>query len=92
MECEKLETLEDYVKKYPEGFDIPDHLRPPEFPKKPDCRRCPKGYIIPEQTKAEIQLKGAEDKIKKQEETINTLLAHLSKLTEQVNQITVKLL
>ena len=86
MDCEeKLETLEDYVKKYPDGFDIPDHLRPAEFPKKKDCRRCPKGYIIPEQTKEEIQ-------IKKQEETINTLLAHLSKLTEQVNQITVKLL
>lgn len=85
MECDKLETLEDYVKKYPEGFDIPDHLRPPEFPKKKECRRCPKGYIIPEPSKEEIQ-------IKKQEETINTLLDHVKRLTEQVNQLTLKMI
>ena len=85
MDCDKLETLEDYVKKYPEGFIIPDHLRPPEFPAKPDCRRCPKGYIIPEPTKETIQ-------IKKQEETINTLLDHVKRLTEQVNQLTIKMI
>lgn len=37
-------------------------------------------------------IKAQEEKLLKQEDTINTLLAHLTKLTEQVNQITVKLL
>lgn len=86
MECEKLETLDDYVKKYPEGFEVPEHLRPDGFPPKTGtCRRCPKGYIIPEPTKEEI-------KIKKQEEDIKKLLDHVARLTEQVNQITLKMI
>jgi hypothetical protein len=43
---------------------------------------------VQEQQKTIEELK---DTSKKQEETINTLLAHLTKLTEQVNQITLKM-
>lgn len=90
---EKLETLAELLEKYPNGFPMPDHLRPPEMlPKPPPCKYCDCGYIIPEPTEEELKSKAQEEKIQKQQQTIDTLLSHLTKLTEQVNQITVKLL
>ena len=89
METEKLETLAELLQKYPNGFMMPDHLRPKEMlPKPPPCRYCECGYIIPEPTEEELKIKAQEEKIQKQEDTIETLTGHLAKLTEQVNLLT----
>ena len=77
-----METLAELLQKYPDGFMLPDHLRPKEMlPKPPPCRYCDCGYIIPEPTEEEL-------KIKAQQKTIETLTEHLTKLTEQVNLLT----
>ena len=98
METEKLETLAELLQKYPNGFPMPDHLRPPEMlPKPPPCRYCECGYIIPEPTEEELKMKAQQAKIEEQSLAINTLTdsvktltEHLTKLTNLVNELSTK--
>lgn len=95
---EQLDELKVLLEKNPNGFLIPDHLRPACFlPKAKECRRCPKGYIIPEPTPQELLIKSQQTKIEEQSQAINTLTDsmktltdHLSKLTLAFNELTKK--
>lgn len=71
------------------GDTMPDHLRPEGFPPKPpECRRCPKGYIIPEPTEQELKIKAQQAKIEEQSQAINTLTESMKFLTEHLATLT----
>ena len=89
METEKLETLAELLQKYPNGFMMPDHLRPKEMlPKPPSCRYCECGYIIPEPTEEELKIKAQQAKIEEQSQAINTLTESMKFLTEHLAKLT----
>ena len=87
---EQLAELKALLEKNPNGFLIPDHLRPACFLPKPkeDCRRCPKGYIIPEPTPQELLVKAQQAKIEEQSQAINTLTESMKFLTEHLGKLT----
>ncbi len=87
---EQLDELNVLLEKNPNGFLIPDHLRPSCFLPKPkeNCRRCPKGYIIPEPTPQELLVKAQQTKIEEQSQAINTLTESMKMLTEHLATLT----
>lgn len=87
---EQLDEMKALLEKNPNGFLIPDHLRPSCFLQQPkaDCRRCPKGYIIPEPTPQELLVKAQQAKIEEQSQAINTLTESLKLLSEHLGKLT----
>ena len=84
-----METLAELLQKYPNGFMMPDHLRPKEMlPKPPPCRYCDCGYIIPEPTEEELKSKAQQSKIEEQSQAINTLTESMKFLTEHLATLT----
>jgi hypothetical protein len=87
---EQLDEMKALLEKNPNGFLIPDNLRPACFLPQPkvDCRRCPKGYIIPEPTPQELLVKAQQAKIEEQSQAINTLTESLKLLSEHLGKLT----
>lgn len=69
------------------GDTIPDHLRPEGFlPKPPECKRCPKGYIIPEPTAQELLIKSQQKQISDQKEVIKNQEERVKHLEDSITQ------
>ena len=94
MKKEQIEEMIELMKQNPNGCLLPDHLRYEGMEKPQECRKCPKGYIIPEPTEDELKMKAQQAKIEEQSQAINTLTEsmkflteHLAKLTNAFNEI-----
>jgi hypothetical protein len=97
MKKEQIEEMIELMKQNPNGCLLPEHLRYEGMEKPQECRKCPKGYIIPEPTQQELLIKAQQSKIEEQSTSINTLsdsvktlTEHLSKLTLAFNEMTKK--